>query len=129
MEAEGRGIRCLVIDSPTELDHAVVDPAHRRDFLAALMRYLNSQNVTTYLTMDVPTIVGPELSVAGTPLSILAENLLLLRQVEYPGQIRRPWGCSPGWRVRSMLVLRREASVALDYLRQRIDHGDRADRG
>lgn len=88
-EIERRGIRRLVVDAATELDRAVIDPARRPDFLAALVRYLSSQDVTTYLTMDVPTIIGSELSMAGTPLSLLAENLLLLRQIEYRGQLRR----------------------------------------
>jgi len=33
--------------------------------------------------------VGPELELAGTPLSVFAENLLLLRQVEYRGRLHR----------------------------------------
>ncbi len=78
-----------MIDAATELDRAVVDPARRPDFLAALVRYLGNHDVTTYLTLDVPTIVGSELSMVGTPLSLLAENLLLLRQIEYRGQLRR----------------------------------------
>lgn len=88
-ELASRSIRRLVIDAATDLDRAVVDRARRPDFLAALVRYLSHHNVTTYLTMDVPTIVGSELSMAGTPLSVLAENLVLLRQVEYRGQLRR----------------------------------------
>ena len=58
-------------------------------FFASLGAYLRSRGVTTYMTVDVPTIVGSELSFAGTPLVVLAENLLLLRYAEYEGQLHR----------------------------------------
>jgi circadian clock protein KaiC len=58
-------------------------------FLASLGAYLRSRSVTTYMTVDVPTIVGPELSFAGNPLVVFAENLLLLRYAEYLGELHR----------------------------------------
>ena len=58
-------------------------------FMASLAAYLRSRNVTTYMTLDVPTIVGPELSFAGSPLLFFAENLLLLRYAEYRGELHR----------------------------------------
>jgi circadian clock protein KaiC len=58
-------------------------------FMASLAAYMRSQNVTTYMTVDVPTIVGPELSFSGTPLLVFAENLLLLRYAEYEGELHR----------------------------------------
>jgi circadian clock protein KaiC len=86
---EARGVRRLVIDSATELKDGVAAPERAPMFMASLAAYLRSQQVTTYLTVDVPTIVGPELSFAGTPLVVLAENLLLLRYVEYQATLRR----------------------------------------
>jgi circadian clock protein KaiC len=86
---EARSVRRLVIDSATELARGLAAPERAPMFLAALAAYLRSRNVTTYLTVDVPTIVGPELSFAETPLVVLAENLLLLRYAEYEGQLRR----------------------------------------
>ena len=53
------------------------------------MSYLRGRDVTSYLTLDLPVIVGPQLELVGTPLSVLAENLLLLRQVEYRGRLHR----------------------------------------
>jgi circadian clock protein KaiC len=88
-DIEQRGVRRLVIDSAAELERGVADRERLPDFLAALVRYLRGRDVTTYLTLDLPTIVGQELSFAGTPLSVLAENLVLLRHVEYRGQLRR----------------------------------------
>ena len=55
--------------------------------LPALVNYLRSRQVTTYLTLDIPTIAGPTLEFAETPLSLIAENLVLLRTVEYRGKL------------------------------------------
>jgi circadian clock protein KaiC len=79
----------LVIDSATELQGGLTSPERTTMFMASLAAYLRSRNVTTYMTVDVPTIVGPELSFAGNPLLVFAENLLLLRYVEYGGQLHR----------------------------------------
>jgi circadian clock protein KaiC len=88
-EVERRGVRRLVIDSSTELERTIGDAGRTAGFLAALVGYLRARAVTTYLTLDVPTIVGPALDLAGTPLSVVAENLLLLRTVEYRGRLHR----------------------------------------
>jgi circadian clock protein KaiC len=86
---ETRGVRRLVIDSATELEHGLAAPDRAPMFMASLVAYLRSRNVTTYMTVDVATIVGPELTFAGTPLVVLAENLLLLRYTEYQGELHR----------------------------------------
>ena len=88
-DVERRGVRRLVVDSAAELERGVAAEARRPEFLAALVGYLRGRNVTSYLTLDVPTIVGPELEFAGTPLSVVAENLLLLRYAEYRGALHR----------------------------------------
>jgi circadian clock protein KaiC len=86
---EKRGVRRLMIDSATELENGLTAPERAPMFLASLVAYLRSQRVTTYMTVDVSTIVGPELSFAGTPLVVFAENLLLLRYAEYQGELHR----------------------------------------
>lgn len=86
---EARGVRRLVIDSATELEAGLTAPERAPMFLASLAAYLRSRGVTTYMTVDVPTIVGSELSFAGTPLVVFAENLLLLRYAEYEGELHR----------------------------------------
>jgi circadian clock protein KaiC len=88
-DIERRGVRRLVIDSAAELERALGSPGRIPEFLSAFVSYLRGREVTTYLTLDVPIISGPALDVAGTPLSIFAENLLLLRQVEYRGRLHR----------------------------------------
>ena len=88
-DIEQRGVRRLVIDSAKELDRAVGSQERIPNFTSALVAYLRDRSVTTYLTIDIPTIVGPVLEFADTPLSVLAENLLLLRQVAYRNHLHR----------------------------------------
>lgn len=84
-----RHVQRLVIDSATELQGGLPSPERAAMFLASFAAYLRSEGVTTYMTVDVPTIVGPELSFAGNPLLVFAENLLLLRYAELAGELHR----------------------------------------
>ncbi|MHB8619524.1 MAG: ATPase domain-containing protein [Chloroflexota bacterium] len=86
-DIERRGVRRLVIDSAAELERAIGATERKSGFLSALVTYLRSRQVTTYLTLDIPTIAGPTLEFAETPLSLIAENLVLLRNVEYRGHL------------------------------------------
>ena len=86
---EARRVQRLVIDSASELEGGLTSPERATMFMASLAAYLRSRGVTTYMTVDVPTIVGPELSLAGSPLLAFAENLLLLRYAEYQGELHR----------------------------------------
>ena len=88
-DVEQRGVRRLVIDSAGELENGMTSDARKVPFLAALVGYLRDRSVTAYVTLDINTIVGPALELAGTPLSVLAENLLILRYAEYHGQLHR----------------------------------------
>lgn len=88
-DIEQRGVRRLVIDSAKELGRAVRSQERIPNFMSALVAYLRERRVTTYLTIDIPTVVGPVLEFADTPLSVLAENLLLLRQVAYRNHLHR----------------------------------------
>jgi len=88
-DIELRGTRRLVIDSAAELERAIGDQERNPGFLSALVGYLREHRVTSYFTLDIPTIAGPSLEFAETPLSVVAENLLLLRKVEYRAQLHR----------------------------------------
>jgi circadian clock protein KaiC len=88
-DVERRGVRRLVVDSAAELERSFGTEERQPGFLSALVGYLRSRRVTSYLTLDIPTIAGPSLELARTPLSVLAENLLLLRIVEYRGALHR----------------------------------------
>jgi circadian clock protein KaiC len=86
---EARGVRRLVIDSVAELERGIAPDERKAEFFAALTTYLRGQGVTACLTLDVPKTVGQDLDLVGTPFSVLAENLILLRDVEYLGQPHR----------------------------------------
>lgn len=88
-DVERRGIRCLMIDSLGDVERGVADPQRRENFLSALVTYLRNQNITTYVTLDLNSIVSPTLEFANTPLSVLAENLILLRYAEYRNRLHR----------------------------------------
>jgi circadian clock protein KaiC len=84
-DVERRGVRRLVIDSVAELERGVGFPGRVPGFLSALVGYLRGRDVTSCLTLDMPVVAGTQVELGATPLSVLAENLLLLRQVESPG--------------------------------------------
>jgi circadian clock protein KaiC len=88
-DLEHRGVRRLVIDSAAELERGIAPEDRKPEFLAALATYTRGRGVTTCITLDVPKTVGQDLDLVGTPFSVLAENLLLLRDVEYLGQPHR----------------------------------------
>jgi circadian clock protein KaiC len=88
-DIERREVRRLVIDSIAELERATDAQGRTADFLAALVTYLRARDVTSYLTLDTPSLVGPELTLADSPLAVVAENLLLVRRSEYRGYLRR----------------------------------------
>jgi circadian clock protein KaiC len=88
-DLEQRNVRRLVIDSAAELERGIALDERKPEFLAALVTYTRARGVTTCITLDVPKTVGQDLDLVGTSFSALAENLLLLRDVEYLGQPHR----------------------------------------
>ena len=88
-DIEGRNVRRLVIDSAAELERGIAPDERKPEFLAALTTYLRGRAITTCLALDVPKTAGQDLDLVGTPFVVLAENLLLLRDVEYLGQPHR----------------------------------------
>jgi circadian clock protein KaiC len=88
-EVEQRGVRRVVIDSAADLERGMADDTRKAEFFSALVAYLRGHDVTTYITLDLNTIVGPALEFIGTPLSVLAENLLVMRYTEHRGRLRR----------------------------------------
>jgi circadian clock protein KaiC len=88
-DVERRHTRRLVIDSMAELERGIGDSERKPGFLSALVSYLRSRQVTTYTTLDLRHLAGPALELADLPLSLVAENLLLLRNVEYLTTLHR----------------------------------------
>ena len=79
---EENSIKRLVLDDLNEIQRTARYEDRAQDFSAALVNYLKSKEVTMLSNYVISKLIGMELDLAGTPLSSLAENLLLLRQIE-----------------------------------------------
>lgn len=82
----------LVVDGIAELERAVTRyDSERRvgDYLAALVETLHRRQVTTLFVAEHPKVVASELDFAADPISVLAENVLLLQQVSYRSRLHR----------------------------------------
>lgn len=79
----------LVLDPISEIEHAVVERNRATGFFAALLNYLREHNVTNLLTREISPFPEPRLMFIETPASVLTENLLLLRSVEYQDRLYR----------------------------------------
>ena len=55
------------------------------NYLAALIEALRMRGITALFTKEIHQVVAPELDFADNPISVMAENVLLLRKVEYEG--------------------------------------------
>lgn len=86
------GARRLVVDSIAELQHAVLrsgDPDRVTDYTGALIEALRARDVTTIFITEHPKALARELDLSTGQLSVLAENVLLLEQVEYRDALHR----------------------------------------
>ena len=88
-EVERFAPRRLVIDSVTEIEDLVVAGRRARGYMAALAGQLRQVGVTSLICKEIPQVVGPELDFSDTPLAVLAENLVLLRWVEFRSELSR----------------------------------------
>ncbi len=81
--------RRLALDSIDDVTPSIPDPNRRYGYLYALTAILRSQGITSLITHEIPQVIGPELDFSGTPLAVLAENLVLFRYVEFRGALHR----------------------------------------
>lgn len=82
-EVAARGIRRVVIDETFELERATAREERSYDYLGALATYLRSAGVTVCMTKTMPKVGVEEIDLSATPLSVVAENLLLLRHIGF----------------------------------------------
>ena len=86
------GAQRLIIDSIAELERVLVrsgDTGRLVDYLAALLLALRTRRVTALMLKEMDKAVASTLDFSADVLSVLAENVLLLQQVPYQGQLHR----------------------------------------
>ncbi len=81
--------RRLLLDTVGEFEEAITESRRRRSYMTALATILRDHRITSLVTLEVPQVAGPELELSGTATAALAENLVLLRYVEYGGRLVR----------------------------------------
>lgn len=84
-----RGIRRLAIDGIDPFEHELSASRRTLSYLDALISELGRQGVTTLLTHELPTLLGPWVSFTGPIMGQVAANLILLRLEEREGRLRR----------------------------------------
>ncbi len=83
--------RRLVVDSIAEMERGVYDysPNRVHNYMAALLEALRQRNVTALFIKEVRQQATLEIDFSDAPISVLAENVIYLRQVDYRGHLHR----------------------------------------
>jgi circadian clock protein KaiC len=84
----GSGTRRLVVDSLVGLE-TLVPPGRTHAYLAAVVAMLRSYQVTALFTKEVTKLFSADVDFTDLPMAVLAENVLLLRQIPTGGELRR----------------------------------------
>jgi circadian clock protein KaiC len=71
------GVRRLVVDAEIDLEQAL-EPERVADYFAALTAYLNGEQVTTLFVKEIVDGSDGRVDFSDTPLTVLAENLIVL---------------------------------------------------
>ena len=82
-EIESHSIRRMVIDATFELERATAREARAHDYMGALVTYLRDVGVTVCMTKLINKFGADGIDFSDTPLSVVAENLLLLQHFTY----------------------------------------------
>jgi circadian clock protein KaiC len=83
------GVRRVFIDSLSGLEEAIVQPQRARRFMTALFGELRALGATTFCSMELSTLVGPELRLPPEVLTSFVDGTILLRFVELHSQLYR----------------------------------------
>lgn len=86
---ESKNIKRLVLEGISDMERACRLEKRSHSFMAALESYFKSRNVTVVYTCETTTIIGTELDLSDTPFIKMAENIILLKQVEYKTKLHR----------------------------------------
>jgi circadian clock protein KaiC len=82
-EIEAHGIRRMVIDATFELERATAREDRAHDYMGALVTYLHDVGVTVCMTKLINKVGADAIDFSDTPLSVVAENLLLLQHFSH----------------------------------------------
>lgn len=86
---EEYGIKRVVIDGVLELEIACRPDGRSRNYTSALDSYFKEQGIAALYTYTISKLIGPELDLSDTVFTVLAENLILLRQLAYQARLYR----------------------------------------
>lgn len=89
---DGMRARRLVVDSSAELERSVsADSMCGRvdNYLAALVEAFRVRGITALFVKEIPPVGPAQLDLTGNPISVLAENVLLLGKTERADRIQR----------------------------------------
>jgi circadian clock protein KaiC len=84
-----QSIKRLFVDGLDALRLAAPGPERLSRFVAALTNELRTLGCSSMFSLELPELFAPEIRVPLDGISIVAENLMLLRYVEYGGSLRR----------------------------------------
>lgn len=91
-ELDRTGAQRLIVDSIAELERGVVrsgDPQRLEDYLAALLLAVRSRQVTALMLKETDKALAATLDFSSDALSVLAENVMLMQQVPFGGELHR----------------------------------------
>jgi circadian clock protein KaiC len=82
----------ILIDALSDLENLSLYPQQLNEFWTALMACLRSRQVTTFGTLEYQQIGGTSLVLPERPISVIADNIIILRTVEQEGKLKRVVG-------------------------------------
>ncbi len=87
--ARRRGVKRLLVDGLGGYVEAADNSARAGRVFAALVHELRAQGVTTVYTAETPNLVGVEVTVPVPGVSVVVDNVVLLRFGEYRARLHR----------------------------------------
>jgi circadian clock protein KaiC len=84
-----RKVKRLLIDGLGGFQRAAVYQPRMTEFFSALTNELRALGVTTLATWELPDVVSPTLTVPGSEVSSLADNLIMVRHVEIAARYKK----------------------------------------
>jgi circadian clock protein KaiC len=86
---EEKSIKRVFLDSLGGMSRAAADKTRMLDLYTALMSELRARNVTVIASWEVRSLLGGEIDAPAPDLSGIVDNLLVLRFVEEPAELKR----------------------------------------